>query len=287
MTRGIELLFRNMIIIPIACVLWGYFSSAASAGADPCDFTLSIPISLIDADVAVFGELHGTKEAPFLFLSAVCEGLRRSVEKTVYVGLEYPQVESDHLLRYINSAGSVQEQEQFLETDFWRRKTQDGRTSVAMFELIDSLRQLREGTDRVEVFAIVPEAGSGRHEQFMAAAIDKSVKQNRGSPHFVLVGNLHSRRKTWQSGETEIRPMLLWLEAETIAVNIFSRHGDYWACTIEGCGLRSLAGEPGEFGTLRTARPKIDSSSHHDHSVVFDRFTASPPAYSPESRIDN
>lgn len=179
------MIFRNMIIIPIVCVFGGCFSSAGYSSEDLCDFTLSIPISLVDAEVAVFGELHGTKEAPFLFLSAVCEGLRNSAEKTVYVGLEYPQVEADHLLRYINSAGSIQEKEQLLETDFWRRKTQDGRTSVAMFELIDSLRQLRKGTDRVEVFAIVPEAGSGRHEQLMAAAIDKSVKENRGSPHLV------------------------------------------------------------------------------------------------------
>lgn len=259
--------------------------NASDAIADPCNFSLRIPSSLLDAEVVVFGELHGTKEAPLVFLSAICERLRNSSnETTIIVGLEYPQIESEHLLRYVNSSGSAEEKDQLLETFFWKREMQDGRTSVAMFELIDSLRRLRKITGRLDVFAIVPKAGSGRHEELMAAAIDQSVQHNLGSPHFILVGNLHSRRTVGRANDADFRPMLRWVEAESISVNIFSRHGDFWACTVDGCGLRSLPGEDDEFGTLRTAMPKIDSSAHHDHSIVFDRFSASPPAVKNRSK---
>jgi len=251
---------------------------ASEIQADPCDFSLNVPSTIMESNVVVFGELHGTKEAPFVFLSAICERLNRFDEETITVALEYPQVESEHLLSYMNSSGSPEDRTQLLETFFWKRQAQDGRTSVAMLELIDSLRRISKETGRLEVIAIVPEAGSGKHEELMATAINHSVQQRPESPHFVRVGNLHSRRGVGRPGDSDFRPMLGWIEGDSVSVNIFSRHGDFWACTAEGCGRRSLSGEDAEFGTLGTAMPRLDKSSHHDYAIIFDRFSASPPA---------
>ncbi|TVQ38076.1 MAG: hypothetical protein EA370_06100 [Wenzhouxiangella sp.] len=270
--------YRKVLLLLLLTSVAPVISQAGQLNVSPCDFSLTVPSSIVEKSVVVFGELHGTKEAPFVFLSAICERLNRFDEETITVALEYPQVESEHLLSYVNSSGSHEDKGRLLETFFWKRQAQDGRTSVAMLELIDSLRRISTETGRLEVIAIVPEAGSGKHEELMAAAINQSVQQRPESPHFVLVGNLHSRRGVGRPGDPEFQPMLGWVEGDSVSVNIFSRHGDFWACTAEGCGRRSLSGEDAEFGTLSTAMPRLDSSSHHDYAIIFDRFSASPPA---------
>jgi hypothetical protein len=245
----------------------------------PCDLTLNMPAELVDNDVLVFGELHGTKEAPFAFLSAICERLSLSGDEAVLVGLEYPIAEAESLLDYIRSSGSEADQERLLSTPFWSREMQDGRTSVAMLELIEALRYLKQETGRLDVFAIVPNSGSGRHDELMADAINESIKKRPSSPHFILVGNYHSRKTVGRRGDEGFRSMVHWIDSDPLTVAVASKYGDYWACTMDGCG-RLLLGEPneGEFGTLRSARPRVGENPHHDFALVFDSFSASPPA---------
>src|SRR5699024_11903892 len=99
MSRSEFVAVRLFLLSTMLCWMLPGMGSAIESDW-PCDLTLTMPAELVDNNVLVFGELHGTKEAPFAFLSAVCERLSLSGDEAVSVGLEYPIAEAESLLDY-------------------------------------------------------------------------------------------------------------------------------------------------------------------------------------------
>lgn len=269
----------GLILLWGSCLVSGLQGAEAATPNEPCEWTMHLPERLVEPEVVVFGEMHGTKEAPYVFLSAVCAALAASPEGEVVAALEYPIVEAENLQTYLDSDGSDVAQRQLMASGFWQRETQDGRTSLAMFRLIDALRQLRAADDRITVVPFVPQAGSGEHEQRMAEILERSIRERESAQHFVLVGNLHARKTIGRSSDPEFRSMVRRMAKEPMSVVIAAARGDYWACTMKGCGRKSRGDkDQGQFGSLPMLQPVLRPHRHYDWTIIMDRYTASPPA---------
>ena len=89
-----------------------------------------------DALLLLFGEMHGSKEAPALIHGLACSV---SEKQAVAVGLEMPSQDQARLDAFMASDGKADDVDTLLATDFWQQG-RDGRSSAAMFQLIEDLR---------------------------------------------------------------------------------------------------------------------------------------------------
>lgn len=89
----------------------------------------------------MFGELHGNYESPTFFGAAVSSALS-ATNINVLVGLELPVAMQATIDTFLRSSGDPESREAFLQHSFWHRQMQDGRSSAAMFDLLEHFRQL-------------------------------------------------------------------------------------------------------------------------------------------------
>ncbi len=230
--------------------------------------------------VLVFGEMHGSDEAPGYFAAAVCSAVQRQPQRAITAVLELPTSEDAALQRYLKSDGSEAERNRLLATPFWSNPDwQDGRASVAMFTLVEHLRVLASTRPDISVATLVPEDdGRGSHDARMARQLDAIVNRDSDAMVLVLVGNLHARRSPGSSFDPEFRSMAYLAEQPLRSYGFRVRGGRIWACMASGCGVHEMpenpnAGDP-EFD-LRQAQP----SENYDGVIDLGRYTASPPAY--------
>ncbi|NNG22634.1 hypothetical protein [Telluria aromaticivorans] len=78
----------------------------------------------------LMGEVHGTAETPAAFDAAVCNALERG--HAVSVGLELGPDQVEPLAGYLASDGGKPAVAKLLDSPFWTRAFQDGRSSMAM-----------------------------------------------------------------------------------------------------------------------------------------------------------
>lgn len=95
------------------------------ASAAACQGTVAISPKAASARLVIFGELHGTKEAPDFVRQHICNPIQ--LKGKVVLGLEVPATS----------------QRALLAQGHWKYNTPDGRSSVAMFELIELVRTQR------------------------------------------------------------------------------------------------------------------------------------------------
>ncbi len=193
--------------------------------------TPRVSLPMIEAgSVLVFGEIHGTKESPDYFLRAVCTVLEKDPQKPLLIGLEFPVSEQSGLVRFIDSDGDAKSVQALLSQPFWNRPMQDGRSSRAMFELIDGLRLLRKRVPNITLFAIIDDALAATHDGSMAARIDNVLAEHQGARALVLIGNYHAKRRSSVSIEQQPRSMVDSLQAPNRSLAFRARSGTYFAC---------------------------------------------------------
>lgn len=222
----------------------------------------------------LFGEMHGTTEAPALFGDVVCLA---SAERPVVVALEAPAAEQEALDAFMASGGSSKDLADLLAGPFWSGKSSDGRSSKAMISLIGQLRELKAAGRPIRVLAFVPEYPSGFHQDYyeldMALALTVAGRASPDALVLVLVGNFHAGRRTG----LKVMPAALHLpDAETVALDLVVAGGEAWNCQKDGCGPHRLGGDPGmKRGVVMFDTPQdgFDGSYGPGTSA-----TASPPA---------
>ncbi len=126
-------------------------ASAASAEDTVCNVPArALEIPNIEADVIFFGELHGNKETPEVFLAAICQYLELQ-GGALRVALEFSTNTQPSLDKFMASDGDSEAVQEFLSHPAWQRGLilPDGRTSVAMLNLFEALRQLRASNRRL------------------------------------------------------------------------------------------------------------------------------------------
>jgi hypothetical protein len=142
----------------------------------------------------LLGEVHGSYETPGFVGDLVCHA---ATAGTVRVGLEMPPEEQERIDAFLHSDGSPTDRQQMLAGAFWTRDDQDGRISVAMLALLDSLRQLSRGGANLKVvaFDIRQDRRDVDRDQEMAKNLAAAFEREPTAIFIVLVGNLHARKE--------------------------------------------------------------------------------------------
>ncbi|MFZ6760221.1 hypothetical protein ACO0K9_23720 [Undibacterium sp. Ji50W] len=233
-----RLLFGAITFLLIAACNSAFASDLA------CTPTTQIPLSAIKVDVIAIGEFHGSNEIPAFVEGLVCQIALTG--KPVVLGLELPMDLQADITKYTLSRGEVEDKKALLSASFWQDKMQDGRTSVAMFKLIDLVRRLRNEGKDVLLSAydsrssddIVPltrnePRAQARRDSIMATNIYDRLKQYPGYTHIVLAGNGHIGKFKQQDWNPAVSSMayLLQQRVPVYAISFsFLRGGESWAC---------------------------------------------------------
>lgn len=236
----------------------------------------------------LLGEVHGTRELP-AFVARLVSQL--AVDRPVILGLEIVPADLPSLATYLASDGGPAAREAALRDPWWRAPFQDGRRSVAMFELIETMRALRAGGARVEVVCFdhnVPEGGTAAdREEGMARNL---LAARRARPDATLVafaGNLHTRRTLFpRFGNYDWMAMRL-ASAGVAFTTLDARYaeGSAWNCRggePSDCGAQFAGGR----GDERGIHLERSDDGGHDGWFGVGPVTASPPAAFPERAAD-
>lgn len=196
-----------------------------------------------NATYVLFGETHGSSEAPAFFADAVCAVAVSG--KSVLVGLELPEEASVSLQQFMNSAGTPDDIRTFLSGSLWEQQARqfpDGRTSEAMLALVQQLRAMHQSGYEVAVSAFVP-SGLEPGDPYEAGMATMLMEAQTSGPYdlvMVLVGNVHAYGAQLNFG-TPYRPMAMHLPRNnTLTLRMVSRGGTSWNCQSDGCGIHSL-----------------------------------------------
>ena len=211
----------------------------AVQAADPT--TLFAPGS-----ITVFGELHGTVQAPGFLGDLVCH-LHK--QRSVLVGLELPSRHQGLVDRFLRSAGSEADRQRLRAMDFWDREFQDGRSSEAMFELLLRLRELNAESGRLRVlFFDAPAMNPMERDVGFADQVSKAIRKNSDAVVLLLMGNYHARFAPPDGGESEFTSAAQHLKGrhpQTVSLDMRYGPGSFWACVNEGCGVQTTNGRNG------------------------------------------
>ncbi|MFZ6770125.1 hypothetical protein ACO0LM_23990 [Undibacterium sp. Di26W] len=275
-TLRLSIFFRAITFLFIAAC------NPALASDLPCTPNTQMSLSAIKAEVIAIGELHGSNEIPAFVEGLVCQIALTG--KPVVLGLELPMDLQADIIKYTLSRGEAEDKKALLSASFWQDKMQDGRTSVAMFKLIDLVRRLRNEGKEVLLSAydsrssddLVPLTknelrAQARRDSIMATNIYDRLKQYPGHTHIVLAGNGHIGKFKQQDWNPAVSSMayLLQQRVPVYAISFsFLRGGEIWACRKPDapCG-------PGPV-TASTAT----TAEGFDLIVSIEKLTASFPA---------
>lgn len=267
-----------MSIIPILLLAW----AVAPAGVGDCSPVPGWEQVIQDGVVLALGEIHGTAESPTEVGDLTCLALKRGLETTV--ALEWPRSDQAAVDRYLSGEGSSEERASLLELDFWSRDYQDGRSSQAMFNLLERLRGFKADGLPVKVVLLDDPTVPSNRDRAMA---DRLLAAAAGKKGLVvsLTGNLHNRLTQGSPWNADYVPMGHLVKKELkgrklISLDLTHDGGSAWICTgssAADCGSRRLKGSPGDVGI------KLDSvpNSAFSGTCHLGAITASPPAARP------
>jgi hypothetical protein len=194
----------------------------------------------------LIGEMHGTEESPQFVQDVACSALRAN--RRVTIALEIPRQENSRLQDFLEG----RQADFFSDSEFWKDEYQDGRRSVAIYQLIERLRGWRKSRYPVRLLAIDDLESHGKErETAMARSLAKDIKENMEDVHIVLTGNIHSQLEKgapWDSGYVPMGFVLAELVKadSTSIVALDPRYyagGSAYICQGEdrrSCGVASL-----------------------------------------------
>lgn len=221
-----------------------------------------------DHKILVIGDYHGTNEIPAIVANLI---LVKGRTKPVIVGLELPREDQamvDRLLRH----DQANDEDSLRKSIFWNRKSQDGRSSMAMLAILLNIRKaINNGAD----INVICMDGYGLADRDKAMYLRLKETMD-GSPNAMVIayaGNYHTDYK--QIGDRESLGKLLHKDGAWI-VNISARCGNAWVCDDnDKCKSTSLQiCDPRMHKEVEIENP----ASQVDQIVHIYRFSASPPA---------
>lgn len=269
----------NSLFAPLLSILL-YFSIAANADNPVNGICEKSKFAKGWGDkyrLLVLGEVHGTNESPEFVKYLMC-GILQGAEPLppIIVGLEYPSGENLSLQTFLNSREIPPDTRSTLTSSgFWQQPFQDGRSSQAIYRLINDIRMIRQLGYKIDVYPYVPSYPNGDNsidEQY-ADAINHLTDRFPESLVIVLTGNLHAKKSA------EMKKMASYLTAKNKSILLVSSGGTAWACTPK-CGLGTLKGD-GQFA-LEKSEEHSDllptNDVDYDGYLYLGNVTASLPA---------
>ena len=218
----------------------------------------------------VVGELHGTSEAPAAFAQLVCAAAEQG---PVTVALELPTEMQPQLDVFLAAADDAGAAAVLHSTMFGGTETADGRTSVAMVEMMQAIRRLKvEGRD-VTLRAFQPSNrrpasfDQNYYELDMAVELTRAAADRPESRVLVLVGNIHASKTRFDRFDLMLAAAHL-PRKETVTLNVAQQGGHAWNCQEDGCG-RVEGGEDRADPVLRTAADGLQRAGILKPDTVF------------------
>lgn len=224
-----------MLLVALALAGWSAGASAAVPSCPPVPGAEAL-LSNADRKFLVFGEAHGTIEIPQLFGDVVCQA---SASRAVVVALEWPPQMQAPLDEFMASDGSQAARTRFLAAPFWANPTPDGRTSQAMFDLVERLRRLKADGRAISVQAFAPPGELLRlrqdyYELEMARNLAGLVNGDPSRPLvLVLTGDVHAAKVRSASLGGLLGAAGHLPPVEVLALDIARTGGASWGCSLE------------------------------------------------------
>jgi hypothetical protein len=230
----------------------------------------------------VLGEMHGTNEVPRFVADAACQAAVSMAPVTV--GLEVPLTEQARVLDYLNGPGGDEARQALLDGMFWIRPYQDGRSSRAMADLLERLRDLRaRGLDVLVFLFDRPDLQFERREEALAQAIEREVRNHLERFVIVLSGNVHARATSGLPWAPKYVPMGVRLSKRlprVLTLDLAYASGTAWICTVGSrldCGVRPAKGPDNGIRPFIHLWPERDEHGF-DGVYYVGAVSASPPA---------
>lgn len=240
---------RRLLPLAVCCTLaWivplpATSQAAATESAFQCPPLAGFDLLLERSRVLVFGELHGTDQSPAMVGDVVCHVLASG--HAVSLGVELPRDEQPLLDAFLaaDTAEVVDRTRQALvNSPFWSYDQPDGRSSLAMLELFDRLRQWAQLDGNLQVVAFDIPFGSPRdeREEAMSIYLGDHIGAHPDDVHVVLTGNLHSRiaKGSFFPLAGQIQQRIPHL----ISLDVAHDGGTAWVCLrgAAGCQLQKV-----------------------------------------------
>jgi len=200
----------------------------------------------------VFGELHGTREAPLFVANLACSLAKK--RNRILVAIENQALFDDDLQRAL--ALDRASFKAALTARGWAGRN-DGIASEAMFNLLETLHELKQGghavdvvyfsgnTDKEQAARFAALSGQGPGEAAMAENIDSAAQKGAYAVTLVLTGNFHARKANAKRGDVEFAPMAKHLTqyGKVLSLDMVYAAGSSWNCQIKP-GIRIVPGQP-------------------------------------------
>lgn len=228
----------------------------------------------------IVGEAHGTVQVPLLFEKLVCNASSR---EPVNVLLELRKGATAAVQRYVASDGSPGARRALFDDEIWDPKWADGRSSEAIFKLVEALRGMKHSGLDIEVYCTQPDdrprADQFYGEVWRAADWALIAAQRPNALNLILVGSAHAalndnRNLRFLPAAAHLRP------SDVLAIGPFPEGGAQWGLDISPSGkplmgVHALPGKPAD-------RPGIvmlpdASSGWNAHYAFGEPAQPSPP----------
>lgn len=188
------------------------------------------------------GEVHGTEQAVAVFANIVQEYADNGEQ--FIVGLELPPSEEELVNRFLESSDDAvaAARRAMLASTFWQRPAalNDGRASIAMVQLLEYLRALRQNQGAAFVQTVCFQSGT---DEAAAQRLRAALAAYPGAKLLTLSGNVHAM-KTRPDGAAPALPAYFDKEG-SFTIDVRTNGGAAWQCRARGkCGLAALPHPP-------------------------------------------
>lgn len=226
--------------------------------------------------ITIFGELHGTNEAPKLVGDYA---YKLALEKKeVVVALEIVDLEQVLIDAFLRSQGASKDIQALLNGAFWKRDMQDGRSSKAMLALLERIRELKSKGAKIRVMAVDQTIDGSRDEGMASLLRATHIKQPKAKI-IALFGNFHSGKAKGTSWDSNYEPVAYrLLDLQPLSIHVDSRGGDAWLCNPD-CGVMTRNPKVNDVRKLGYTSGESWMPGY-DGTYLFERSTASEPAIS-------
>lgn len=263
------------------------FTTLAHAAAPACETDPQLQLDRISERVILVGETHGNDQAPAFVERLVCGLL--TLNRPIVLALERDEAEQPAMDRFMGSAGAPEDVTALLGLREWNGTMQDGRSSQAMFRLLDQMRRWRQAGQPIELvmmrklqrfdvpdraasaLTFDPNAAQAKLDLDMADSVSAAL--NRHPRHLVVVfaGTFHTVVGSKMHQDIIGAPSTGDLLAARLPIHVIglgSDAGTSWVCfERDRCGPQPLRAGNWDLPDGRT-----------DSRIQLGAVTASPPA---------
>lgn len=226
------------------------------------------------------GETHGTNETPAAFAEIVCEA---SATRPVVVALEMPEAMQPDLDVWMASDGGAAARNTLLNHDYWIVDHADGRSSHAMFAMLERLRALKSAGRDLTLRAWQPNIvrPPGFDQSYWEIGMADRLVQaaySRPNAYVLVLGGSNHARKTISERYGFLFAAGHLKTTNVVSIRVALQGGRTWACFGDApCGDSDLG--PAEFDSARRGvvlEPQEEGA--FDGLLALGPSTASAPA---------